>query len=299
MSAGRALVLPAPAKLNLFLHVTGRRPDGYHTLESLLVLIGRGDVVSLSPRDDTDVVRVRGADSVSAEDDLAVRAARLLQRSCRIAHGVSIAVDKRLAVGGGVGGGSSDAATVLLGLNRLWQLGLSRRELMRVALELGADVPFFVFGETACARGIGEVLEPVSLPQTWFVVISPPIEVSTKAVFAAPELTRHSHSAKMAVFSEGYGRNDLQAVAAARFPEIAGCLAALSRAAPASGARMTGSGASVFAAFTSEYAAQQALSRMPRVTEDTGESAGGNAGETAGFVARALNRHPLWSFVSH
>lgn len=298
MSEHRALVLPAPAKLNLFLHVTGQRPDGYHTLESLLVLIGRGDVVSLSPRDDADVVRLRGADGVTAEGDLAVRAARLLQHSCGIAHGVSIAVDKRLPVGGGVGGGSSDAATVLLGLNRLWQLGLSRRELMRVALELGADVPFFVFGETARARGIGEVLEAVSLPQTWFVVLSPPIEVSTKAVFAAPELTRQSHSAKMAVFSEGYGRNDLQAIASARFPEIAGCLAALSRAAPASRARMTGSGASVFAAFASEYAAQQALSRMPRVTEGTGESAGGNAGETAGFVARALNRHPLWSFAS-
>jgi 4-diphosphocytidyl-2-C-methyl-D-erythritol kinase len=169
---------------------------------------------------------------------------------------------------------------------------------MRLALELGTDVPFFVFGETARAQGIGEMLEPVSLPQTWFVVLSPPIEVSTKAVFAAPELTRHSQSAKMAVFSEGYGRNDLQAVAAARFPEIAGCLAALSRAAPASAARMTGSGACVFAAFTSEYAAQRALSRVPRVTEGTGESAGGNAGETAGFVARALNRHPLWSFAS-
>jgi 4-diphosphocytidyl-2-C-methyl-D-erythritol kinase len=264
----------------------------------LLVLIARGDVVSLSRRDDADVVRPRGAAGVPAEDDLTVRAARLLQRSCGVAHGVTIAVDKRLAVGGGVGGGSSDAATVLLGLNRLWQLGLSRHELMRLALELGTDVPFFVFGETARAQGIGEMLEPVSLPQTWFVVLSPPIEVSTKAVFAAPELTRHSQSAKMAVFSEGYGRNDLQAVAAARFPEIAGCLAALSRAAPASAARMTGSGACVFAAFASEYAAQRALSRVPRVTEGTGESAGGNAGETAGFVARALNRHPLWSFAS-
>ncbi|MEP6996299.1 MAG: 4-(cytidine 5'-diphospho)-2-C-methyl-D-erythritol kinase [Betaproteobacteria bacterium] len=298
MSDRRALVLPAPAKLNLFLHLTGRRADGYHTLESLMVLVGRGDVVSLSPRDDGAIVRVRGAVGVLADDDLAVRAARLLRRACGIAHGVTIAVDKHLPIGGGVGGGSSDAATVLLGLNRLWQLALSRHELMRLALELGADVPFFVFGETARARGIGEMLEPVSLPPTWFTVLSPPIEVSTTAMFAAPELTPHSHSAKMAVFSEGYGRNDLQAVAAARFPEIAGCLDALSRVAPASGARMTGSGACVFAAFTSENAAQQALSRMPRVTEGTGENAGGNAGETAGFVARALNRHPLWSFAA-
>jgi len=298
MSDPRALLLPAPAKLNLFLHVTGRRADGYHTLESLLVLIGRGDVVSLSLRDDADVVRLRGAAGVPAEDDLAVRAARLLQRSCGVAQGVTIAIDKRLAIGGGIGGGSSDAATVLLGLNRLWQLGLSRPELMRLALELGADVPFFVFGETARAHGVGEMLEPVSLPQTWFAVLSPPIVVSTRTIFEALELTRHSQSAKMAVFSEGYGRNDLQAVAVARFPEIAGCLAALSRVAPASEARMTGSGASVFAAFASEYAAQQALSRMPRVTESTDGNIGGNAGETAGFVARALNRHPLWSFAS-
>lgn len=188
-----------------------------------------------------------------------------------------------------------ERGTVLLRLNRLWQLGLSRRELMRVALELGADVPLLCLAKR---RAGGEVLESVILPQTGFVVLSPPIEVSTKAVFAAPELTRHSQSAKMAVFSEGYGRNDLQAVAAARFPEIAGCLAALSRAAPASGARMTGSGASVFAACASEHAAQQALSRMPRVTEGTGESAGENAGETAGFVARALNRNALWSLAS-
>jgi 4-diphosphocytidyl-2-C-methyl-D-erythritol kinase len=223
---------------------------------------------------------------VPAEDDLTVRAARLLQRSCGVSHGVTIAVDKRLAVGGGVGGGSSDAATVLLGLNRLWQLGLSRHELMRLALELGTDVPFFVFGETARAQGIGEILEPVSLPQTWFVVLSPPIEVSTRAVFAAPELTRHSQSAKMAVFSEGYGRNDLQAVAAARFPEIAGCLAALSSAAPASAARMTGSGACVFAASLPNTPRSERLA-VPRVTEGTGESAGGNAGERRICCSRA------------
>jgi 4-diphosphocytidyl-2-C-methyl-D-erythritol kinase len=294
MSDRRTLVLPAPAKLNLFLHVTGRRADGYHTLESLLVLIGRGDVISLSLRDDAAVVRSHGAAGIRADDDLTVRAARLLQQACGAGHGVTIAVEKRLPIGGGIGGGSSDAATVLLGLNRLWQLGLSRRELMRLGLDLGADVPFFIFGETARAQGIGELLEAVSLPHTWFAVLSPPVEVSTQAMFAAAELTRHSQSAKMALFSEGYGRNDLQAVAAARFPEIAGCLDALSRVAPASGARMTGSGACVFAAFDSEDAAQQALSLIPRVTESTGE----NAGETAGFVARALNRHPLWSFAA-
>jgi 4-diphosphocytidyl-2-C-methyl-D-erythritol kinase len=294
MNTHRELVLPAPGKLNLFLHLTGRRSDGYHTLESLLVLIGRGDVVSLALRDDGAVVRLRGPAGVAPDDDLTVRAARLLQLVCKTKAGVTIALDKHLPIGGGVGGGSSDAATALLGLNRLWQLRLARHELLQVALQLGTDVPFFVFGETARVRGIGETFEPLTLPPTWFAVLSPPVEVSTAAMFAAPELTRNTQSAKMPVFSEGYGRNDLQGVAVARFPEIAGSLDALTRAAPASGARMTGSGACVFATFATEDAAQQALSRAVCSTESTGR----NAGETAGFIARALNRHPLWSFAA-
>ena len=276
-------MLPAPAKLNLFLHVTGRRADGYHTLESLFVLIERGDAISLALRDDGAVVRTRGPDAIAADDDLTVRAARLLQRHCRSAIGVSIDVDKRLPLGGGLGGGSSDAGTVLLGLNRLWSLGLSRPELMRLALELGADVPFFVFGQPAFARGVGEQLQATTFPSTWFTVLTPMIEVRTQSIFAAPELTRNSESAKMAVFSEGYGRNDLFPVAAARFPEISRCLDALARESPESGARMTGSGACVFAAFANEGAAQRALSRMPE--------------GITGFVARSLARHPLWRYA--
>jgi len=286
MSPPNTLRLPAPAKLNLFLHVTGRRDDGYHTLESLLVPIDRGDHVTLTERSDSAVVRVRGAVEVAASDDIAVRAARLVQRNCGIERGVGIDIDKRIPVGGGLGGGSSDAATVLLGLNRMWQLGLSRRALMAMGLELGADVPFCIFGEPAFARGIGEALEAVSLPPTWLLVLAPPVRVATAAIFAAPELTRNGASAKMAVFSEGYGRNDLQAVAASRFPEIAACLDALSRetggAAPIG---MSGSGSCVFAAFSTEAAALQALSLMVR------------AGR-AGFVARALNRHPLRRFAA-
>src|SRR5215471_11285483 len=190
MSA-RVLTLPAPAKLNAFLHVTGRRPDGYHTLESLLVPIDCCDLVSLEVRDDGATLRTRGADGVAEADDLAIRAARLLQRNCGIGQGVAIGIDKRLPIAGGLGGGSSDAATVLLGLNRLWRLGLSRRALMEMALELGADVPFFVFGEPALGRGVGEVLAPVSLPPMWFSVINPGIAVATAAIFAAPELTRN------------------------------------------------------------------------------------------------------------
>lgn len=280
------LILPAPAKLNLFLHVTGRRDDGYHTLETLLVPIDHGDHVTLSERGDTAVVRGRGAVEIAAGDDIAVRAARLVQRNCGIRRGVGIDIDKRIPVGGGLGGGSSDAATVLLGLNRMWQLGLSRRALMAMSLELGADVPFFIFGEPAFARGIGEALEAVSLPPTWFLVIAPSVRVATAAIFAAPELTRNGGSARMSVFSEGYGRNDLQAVAASRFPEIAACLDALSReTAGAAPIGMSGSGSCVFAAFSVESAALQALSRVA------------HAGR-AGFVARALNHHPLRRFAA-
>lgn len=286
MGSPRSLTLPAPAKVNLFLHVTGRRDDNYHLVETLLVPIDHGDRVTLSLRDDAQVVRTGGPAGLLAGDDLAVRAARLLQRACGLARGIGIDVDKRIPLGSGLGGGSSDAATVLLGLNRVWQLGLTRHALMALALQLGADVPFFIFGAPAFARGIGEVLEPVSLPPTWFVVVTPPVQVATAAIFAAPELTRTSRSAKMVVFSEGYGRNDLQAVAAARFPEIAASLEALSReAAGAAPIAMSGSGACVFAAFSAEQAALQALARV------------GRTGRT-GFVARALNHHPLQGFAA-
>ena len=290
MSSPRALHLPAPAKVNAFLHVTGRRADGYHTLETLFVPISRGDVIVLTERDDDAVTRIGGPAGVAADADLAVRAARLLQRDYGVGRGVTIEVQKRIPVGGGLGGGSSDAATVLLGLNRLWRLGLSRSALMTLALELGADVPFFIFGEPALGRGIGEVLVAVSLPPTWFVVLAPNVSVETAAIFAARELTRHSPSARIEVFSEEYGRNDLQAVAVARFPEIAACLEALARAAddvtPARAARMSGSGACVFAAFGAEDSAHQVLSRAER------------AGCCGGFVARALDRHPLREFAA-
>jgi 4-diphosphocytidyl-2-C-methyl-D-erythritol kinase len=284
-AAAVKLTLPAPAKLNLFLHVTGRRSDGYHTLETLLVPIDRCDRITLTPRDDSEIIRGRGPIEVASDDDLAVRAARLLQRRCGLARGCTIDVEKRIPAGGGLGGGSSDAATVLLGLNRLWQLGLGRGALMALALELGTDVPFFVFGEAALARGIGEMLERVSVPPTWFAVLTPPVQVSTEMIFAAPELTRQSPSAKMHVFSEAYGSNDLQAVAVSRFPEIAACLDALARE---TGGRvaMSGAGSSVFAAFDEEDAAARTLSRAA------------SAGCGQGFVARALDCHPLQHFAA-
>lgn len=275
------LTVPAPAKLNLFLHVTGRRSDGYHTLESLMVAVDLGDTITLTRTDGAAIRRIGALPGVPPQRDLAVRAAAALQCETGCASGADIAVDKRIPMGGGMGGGSSDAASVLLGLNRLWDLGLSRADLMRIGVTLGADVPFFICGEPALARGIGERLTPVTMPACWVAVIAPAIGVSTASIFAVPELTRNSPSAKMEIFSEGYGRNDLQSVAVARFPDIARALAALSERSP--GARMTGSGGCVFALFASEFEAGKAIDARPRGMQ--------------GFVARTLDRHPLAAFA--
>jgi 4-diphosphocytidyl-2-C-methyl-D-erythritol kinase len=276
-----SLVVPAPAKLNAFLHVTGRRDDGYHTLESLMVALDFGDTIALARRDDGAITRLTDVPGVPVDADLAVHAARALQEATSSRYGVDIAIVKRIPQGGGLGGGSSDAASVLLALNRLWRVGLARDELMAIGARLGADVPFFVFGAPAIARGIGERLTEVTLPPRWSAVVVPPCTVPTATIFAAPELTRASASLKIDIFSEGYGRNDLQAVAVARYPDIAAAIAALAAASDA--ARMTGSGACVYAWFDSEAAARAALAR-------TGYA-------TRGFVARTLARHPLAAFA--
>ena len=282
MRANGVLVVPAPAKVNLFLHVTGRRGDGYHLLESLFALVDLADTVTLAPRDDGAIARSGDVPGVTERDDLAIRAAVALQRATGTRRGVTIGVDKRIPMGGGLGGGSSDAASVLLALNRLWSLGLSRAELAGIGLALGADVPFFVHGENAIVRGIGEAITPVSLPRQWLALAFPAVAVPTAAIFAAPELTRSTPSAKISVFSVGYGRNDLEPVAAARHPEVAAVLAALGRA--SGGARMTGSGSTVFVACESAAGAQEALESLPPGVQ--------------GLVARTLARHPLASFAS-
>lgn len=268
---------PAPAKLNLFLHVTGRRTDGYHLLQSVFRFIDRSDMVHLALRDDGRVVRETDLPGVPEDRDLTVRAARLLQAQAPAGAGVSIRVDKVLPMGGGLGGGSSDAATVLLALNRLWHVNLSRPALQALGLQLGADVPVFVFGQTAFAEGVGEILQPVSAPPVWYVVLTPPLEVPTAAVFAAPELTRDTPRLKIAPFSTGMGRNDLQPVVLQRYPEVARHLEWLARFGEA---RMTGSGACVFATFGTEAAAREVLARLP--------------GTMQGFVAQGLDRHPLY-----
>ena len=187
---------PAPAKLNLFLHVLGRRPDGFHLLQTVFRFIDLNDIVWLGTRDDGRVVRLADLPGVPEDQDLTVRAARLLQARANCKLGADIRLEKRLPLGGGLGGGSSDAATVLLALNRLWGINLPRAELQALALQLGADVPVFVFGQSAFAEGVGEVLAAVSLPPAWYVVLTPPAIVSTQAVFSAPELTRTRRQSK-------------------------------------------------------------------------------------------------------
>lgn len=273
-----SLRVPAPAKVNLFLHVTGRRADGYHTLESLMALVDLADTLTLTLRDDGGIARGNDVAGVPAETDLAVRAARALRDAAGIAAGVTIDVVKRIPQGAGLGGGSSDAASVLLALNRLWRLDLPRARLAEIGLSLGADVPFFVGGENAVARGIGERLTPMSVPARWLAIAIPRAHVRTADIFAAPNLTRSTPSAKIDVFSESYGRNDLAGVTAAAYPVVAEAIGAL-----AHGARMTGSGACVFAAFAAERDAQAALDALPAQIDRR--------------LARTLARHPLADFA--
>lgn len=272
----------APAKLNLFLHVTGCRPDGYHTLQTAFQLLDLCDTVGITVRRDGRIERALGAASVAAEDDLAVRAARVLQRAARTTLGATLSVHKRIPLGGGLGGGSSDAATVLLALNRLWRLGLPRSELTALGLELGADVPVFVRGTSAWAEGIGERLTPIELAETWFVIIHPGVVVPTREVFAAPELRRDSPPLSLNAFAvsgilpEANWRNDCEPVVRARFPQVAEALDWLARCAPA---RLTGTGSCVFARCRSAAEAERIAARVP----DAWRS----------FVVRGINRSPL------
>lgn len=273
---------PAPAKLNLFLHVTGRRADGYHCLESVFVLIDLADILTLTLRDDGVITREKEIPGVSEDADLTLRAARLLQEATGSTQGVTLSVAKRIPQGGGLGGGSSDAATVLLALNRLWKTRLSQRELAALALRLGADVPFFLGGTAALVSGIGEVLRPVSLPPMWIALAMPPITVPTKAIFSTSHLTRNTASETIAAFTKNHGRNDLEPVVVERYREVATALTILRQAAPP--ARMSGSGASVFGIFDDAEDAEAALRRLPP--------------ETPGRLARTVARHPLaaWAF---
>jgi 4-diphosphocytidyl-2-C-methyl-D-erythritol kinase len=267
---------PAPAKLNLLLHITGRRADGYHELQTLFQFLTCGDWLYFDLRRDTDVQLSGGPAGVAAADDLCVQAARLLQKSTGCNSGVSIYNDKRLPSGGGLGGGSSDAATTLAVLNKLWKLGLSLDELAGLGLHLGADVPVFVRGQAAWAEGVGEILTPVSLPEPWFLVLHPQVSVSTANIFSDPGLTRDTPRTKIPDPLTGVGKNDCEAVVRHKYPEVAAALDWLNAFAPA---RMTGTGACVFAAFESEAAAKVVAGQVPA--------------SCSSFVARGVNLSPL------
>jgi 4-diphosphocytidyl-2-C-methyl-D-erythritol kinase len=267
---------PAPGKLNLFLHVVGKRETGehagYHELQTVFRLVERSDRVGVALRADSEI-RFSG---VYGEDNLCLRAARALKQATGTDKGADLALEKILPVGGGMGGGSSDAATVLLVLNRLWQLNLDRTSLVSIAAKLGADVPVFVYGRNALGEGIGERLTALDLPAAWYLVLEPQVSVSTKEIFASA-LTGQSKALKIPPFFPGQGRNDLEAAVAARYPDVAAHLEWLKLRCPQ--ARMTGSGACVFAEFQSETQARALYNQLP--------------GDMRGFVARGLERHPL------
>jgi len=267
---------PAPAKLNLFLHVVGRRADGYHLIQTAFRLIDRCDWLRFAPRTDAEVRLAQPLPGVEESAELCVRGAKLLQAETGCDLGVDIAIEKHIPVGGGLGGGSSDCATTLAVLNRLWELHLSPERVAALALRLGADVPFFLFGCNAFAEGIGERLVPLELPPAWYVVLVPPGGISSADIFAAPELTRNTKIVTISSFSVGFGRNDLEPVACGRHTAVAAHLAWLKQY---GNARMSGSGACVFAEFATEREARSIMSRIPA--------------DMQGFVARGLERHPL------
>lgn len=263
---------PAPGKLNLFLHVLGKRPDGYHELQTVFRLIDRCDRVGIAGRTDGNIA----FEGPFGEENLCVRAARLLKGETGCAKGCDLALEKTLPVGGGLGGGSSDAATVLLVLNKLWDLNLANSQLRELGARLGADVPVFVYGRNALGEGIGERLTPIDLAAAWYLVLTPQVSVSTKETFKSA-LTRPAKRLKMSPFLSGQGANDLEPVVVARYPDVAASLGWLRKHRPQ--ARMTGSGACVFAEFETEAEARALHLALP--------------GGMHGFVARGLESHPL------
>jgi 4-diphosphocytidyl-2-C-methyl-D-erythritol kinase len=275
-----ATVWPAPAKLNLFLHVTGRRPDGYHDLQTVFQLIDLADDIHIEVRRDGLIERQAGPEGVPAEADLVVRAARALKAASATPLGANLSVTKRIPMGGGLGGGSSDAATVLVALNHLWDCGLNEHELAAIGVDLGADVPVFVRGRSAWGEGRGEQLTPLELPERWFVLVHPQVHVPTAALFQAPELTRNSPPITMHGFLRSGGRNDFEPVVRARYPEVAHALDWLGHFAPA---RLTGTGSCIFAPCASLNEAQDIVTRVPAPWR--------------GMVARGMNVSPLLALL--
>lgn len=267
---------PAPAKLNLFLHITGRRADGYHELQTVFQFLDFGDDLAFTRRSDGLIRRAGGPQAIAEADDLVVRAARTLQHAAATPWGADITLHKRIPIGGGLGGGSSDAATTLVALNQLWQANLSLDRLTALGLTLGADVPVFLRGAAAWAEGVGEKLLPVTLAEPWYLVVTPQVVVPTGSIFSAPELQRDCTPVTLADYRAGRCGNVCEPVTFARFPEVRRTHAVLSAF---GAARMSGTGASCFVAFTSRDAARRAQEQLPGL----GKS----------FVARGINHSPL------
>ncbi|MBI5861402.1 MAG: 4-(cytidine 5'-diphospho)-2-C-methyl-D-erythritol kinase [Rhodocyclales bacterium] len=267
---------PAPAKINLFLHVIGRRADGYHLLQTVFRFLDYGDILRCEPRHDERIVLATALPGVAAESNLVVRAAEALRRATGVTTGVTLHLDKRLPLGGGLGGGSSDAATTLIALNQLWHTGLDVQQLQQIGLALGADVPIFIHGHAAFAEGVGERFTDVVPPPAWYLVLIPPVSVPTATIFTAPGLCRDTPPIAAADWQPGFGHNDLEAVACALYPEVAAHLDCLRRWGDA---RMSGSGACCFVEFGSAAAASAAQAALPAGMQ--------------GFIARGIDRHPL------
>lgn len=273
---------PSPAKLNLFLYITGQRADGYHTLQTLFQFLDYGDTIDITPRSDGEIRLLTPVDGVAHEDNLIVRAARLLMKTAAqhgrlpTGSGADIRIDKRLPMGGGLGGGSSNAATILVALNHLWQCGLSVDELAELGIQLGADVPVFVRGHAAFAEGVGEILTPVNPPEKWYLVAHPGVSIPTPAIFNDPDLPRNTPKRSIETLLNCEFSNDCEVIARKRFREVDAALSWLLEYAPS---RLTGTGACVFAEFDTEPRARQVLEQAPEWLE--------------GFVAKGVNLSPL------
>jgi len=275
------LSLPAPAKINLFLHITGRRADGYHQLQTLFQLLDYGDQIDFQRRDDNKITLSPAHPTIVEEDNLVFRAAKALQQfaltQTKQHYGADIHLHKRLPLGGGLGGGSSDAATTLIGLNQLWGLGISREQLATIGLKLGADVPIFIHGRTAWAEGIGEILTPIDMAECWYLVLAPNAEVSTPRIFSHQQLTRDARAITIRAFLEQGGRNDCQPIAEKLYPEVKTARQWLEQYA---NVRMTGTGACIFASFGNEAQARKVLADVPQRWQ--------------AFVARGVNHSPAY-----
>lgn len=278
----QTLELLSPAKLNLFLHITGRRADGYHNLQTLFQLLNYGDTLRFTPRNDGEVTLSPAIPGVDFEDNLIIKAVRLLQQQTGATLGVDIHLEKRLPMGGGIGGGSSNAATTLVALNHLWQCGLSQTQLQQLGLQLGADVPVFVFAQTAWAEGVGEALQAIEMPENWFLVVQPDCHVSTQQIFSHKDLTRDSPAIKVAAFLEQGGQNACQALVRRLYSQVDEALNWF--ADHGYQAQLTGTGACVFTQFATAEAAQNVLRSLPK--------------HLLGFVAQGVNQSPLYNLLN-